>query len=44
MNPDKITVQLHNLPSSVARQVLEYERRHRRRDTVISTAGTRTAR
>ncbi|GAP47653.1 hypothetical protein [Streptomyces azureus] len=42
MNPDKITAQLQNVPSSVARQVLEYERRHRQRQEVISAAETRT--
>jgi hypothetical protein len=43
MNPDRITARLHDAPSSVARQVLEYERRHRQRDTVISAAEARTA-
>jgi flagellar motility protein MotE (MotC chaperone) len=43
MNPDKITTQLQNVPSSVARQVLEYERLHRRRQEVISAAEARTA-
>ncbi|MEU6184048.1 hypothetical protein [Streptomyces coeruleorubidus] len=43
MNPDKITAQLQNVPSSVARQVLEYERSHRQRREVISAAETRTA-
>ncbi|MDL5199706.1 hypothetical protein [Streptomyces sp. ALI-76-A] len=43
MNPDKITAQLQNVPSSVAHQVLDYERSHRRRREVISAAETRTA-
>ncbi|MFE9446318.1 hypothetical protein ACFYO2_47220 [Streptomyces sp. NPDC006602] len=43
MNPDKITTQLQNVPSSVARQVLEYERRHSQRQEVISAAQARTA-
>jgi flagellar motility protein MotE (MotC chaperone) len=44
MNPDKITAQLQNVPSTVARQVLEYERLHQQRQEVISAAETRTAR
>jgi hypothetical protein len=40
MDPDQITAQLQNVPSSTAEQVLEYERRHRRRDTIISAAET----
>lgn len=44
MNPDKITAQLENVPSTVARQVLEYERLHQRRQEVVSAAETRTAR
>ncbi|MFI5681885.1 hypothetical protein [Streptomyces cellulosae] len=43
MNPDKITTQLRNVPASVARQVLEYERLHRQRQEVMSAAETRTA-
>lgn len=43
MNPDRITAGLHDAPSSVARQVLEYEQRHRQHETVISAAEARTA-
>ncbi|UUU36547.1 hypothetical protein JIX56_45780 [Streptomyces sp. CA-210063] len=43
MNSDKIIAQLQNVPSSVARQVLEYERRHNQRQEIISAAETRTA-
>jgi hypothetical protein len=43
MNPDLITARLQNVPSSLARQVVEYERRHRQRDAVISAAEARTA-
>ncbi|MFI7020878.1 hypothetical protein [Streptomyces sp. NPDC050164] len=43
MNPDRITARLHDVPSRVARQVLEYERRHRQRGTVLSAAEARTA-
>ncbi|MFI6935405.1 hypothetical protein [Streptomyces sp. NPDC050287] len=44
MNPDKILAQLQNVPSTVARQVLEYERLHQQRQEVVSAAETRTAR
>jgi hypothetical protein len=43
MNPDEIIARLQNVSSSVARQVLAYERRHGQRDTVISAAEARTA-
>jgi flagellar motility protein MotE (MotC chaperone) len=41
MDPDQIAAQLQNVASSVARQVLEYERRHHRREKVISAAEAR---
>lgn len=43
MEPDRITAQLQNVSSIVARHVQEYERRHRQRDTVVSAAEARTA-
>ncbi|MER5227967.1 hypothetical protein [Streptomyces flaveus] len=43
MGPNEITAQLQNVPSSVARQALEYERRHQQRQKVISAAEARTA-
>ncbi|WP_330285531.1 hypothetical protein [Streptomyces sp. NBC_00576] len=43
MHPDKITTQLQNVPAGVARQVLKYERLHRRRQEVVSAAEARTA-
>ncbi|PZG95462.1 hypothetical protein C1I97_26960, partial [Streptomyces sp. NTH33] len=43
MSPDEITARLQNVPAGVARQVLEYERRHRQRDTVISATEAPTA-
>jgi hypothetical protein len=38
MDPERIKMHLHDLPDSAVRQVLEYERRHRQRDTVINAA------
>lgn len=43
MDPDQITAQLQDVPSSMAEQVLEYERSHRRRDTVINAAEARVS-
>jgi hypothetical protein len=43
MDPDHITTRLQNVPPSVARHVLEYERRHRQRETVASAAEARVA-
>ncbi|MGW5969630.1 hypothetical protein [Streptomyces sp. NPDC055186] len=42
MSPDKLTARLQNVPDGVARQVQEYERRHRQRQKVISAAEART--
>ncbi|WP_406723658.1 hypothetical protein WJ438_01780 [Streptomyces sp. GD-15H] len=44
MAPGKLTARLQNVSAGVARQVQEYERRHRRRQEVISAAEARTAR
>ncbi|TLS40888.1 hypothetical protein FE633_39310 [Streptomyces montanus] len=41
MEPSRIMDRLQNEPLSVARQVLEHERRHRRRQTIISAAEAR---
>jgi hypothetical protein len=43
MDPEQITAQLHDVPSSVAEQVLEYERGHRRREMVINAAKARVS-
>jgi hypothetical protein len=43
MDPDQITAQLQDVPSSMAEQVLEYERSHRRRETVINAAEARVS-
>ncbi|WP_328769793.1 hypothetical protein [Streptomyces sp. NBC_00286] len=42
MAENQITARLHDVPSSVARQALEYERRHQQRQKVISAAAART--
>jgi hypothetical protein len=41
MGPAEITARLHDVPTAVARQVLEYERRHRERREVVSAAEAR---
>ncbi|GGX06447.1 hypothetical protein [Streptomyces lomondensis] len=41
MGPAEITARLADAPVGVARQVMEYERRHRQRQDVISAAETR---
>ncbi|MED7825089.1 hypothetical protein [Streptomyces chiangmaiensis] len=41
MDPDEIVDRLDHVPSSEARQVLEYERRHQQRRRIISAAQTR---
>ena len=41
MSADQICARLENVPAGEARQVLDYERRHRQRSTVISAAETR---
>ncbi|MEV5440728.1 hypothetical protein AB0K80_32700 [Streptomyces sp. NPDC052682] len=41
MGPAEITAGLEDAPSGVARQVLEYERRHRQRPEVVSAAKAR---
>ncbi|GAA2632550.1 hypothetical protein [Streptomyces vastus] len=41
MDPSEIMAQLQNVSLSVAREVAEYEQRHRRREPVISTAQAR---
>ncbi|MFF4796035.1 hypothetical protein ACFY2M_41650 [Streptomyces sp. NPDC001276] len=38
MDPERIKMHLHDVPDDVARQVLEYERHHRQRDTLINAA------
>jgi hypothetical protein len=38
MDPERIKMHLHDVSPSVVRQVLEYERHHRQRDTVVNTA------
>jgi hypothetical protein len=38
MDPERITMHLHDVSDRVVRQVLEYERHHRQRDTVIDAA------
>ncbi|MEV5012060.1 hypothetical protein, partial [Streptomyces sp. NPDC055692] len=38
MDPERIKMHLHDVPDRTARQVLEYERRHRQRDTLINAA------
>ncbi|MFF7144550.1 hypothetical protein [Streptomyces nodosus] len=38
MDPERIKTHLHDVPDSQVRQVLEYERRHRQRGTVIKAA------
>ncbi|MGW2770591.1 hypothetical protein [Streptomyces sp. NPDC001275] len=38
MDPERIKMHLHEVSDDVVRQVLEYERRHRQRDTVINAA------
>ncbi|MFJ2722791.1 hypothetical protein [Streptomyces sp. NPDC087437] len=38
MDPERIKVHLPEVSDDVARQVLEYERRHRQRDTLINAA------
>jgi hypothetical protein len=43
MAPDQITARLQNVSSSAARQVREYEQRHRQRQEVISAAQARIA-
>ncbi|PWI04702.1 hypothetical protein DIZ27_43765 [Streptomyces sp. NWU339] len=44
MSPDELTARLRNVPAGIARQVQEYERRHRQRQKVVSAAEARTAR
>lgn len=41
MDPSQIMAQLQNVSLAVARQVAEYEQRHRRREPVISAAQSR---
>ncbi len=41
MDPSQIMARLQNVSLGAARQVVEYERRHRRRETVISAAQAR---
>ncbi|MFI6935931.1 hypothetical protein [Streptomyces sp. NPDC050287] len=43
MNTDEITGSLLDAPSDVARQVVEYEQRHRRRQGVLSAAEARVS-
>jgi len=43
MGPEQIVAQLQQVPVSVARQVLEYERRHRQRKTAIAAAEARVS-
>ncbi|MGW2770606.1 hypothetical protein [Streptomyces sp. NPDC001275] len=38
MDPERIKMHLHDVPDDVIRQVLEYERHHRQRDTLINAA------
>ncbi|MFD4975759.1 hypothetical protein [Streptomyces sp. NPDC058424] len=38
MDPERIKMHLHDVSDRTARQVLEYERRHRQRDTLINAA------
>ncbi|MFE4414774.1 hypothetical protein [Streptomyces sp. NPDC056821] len=38
MDPERIKMHLHDVSDDVVRQVLEYERRHRQRDTLINAA------
>ncbi|MEU1594495.1 hypothetical protein ABZ468_16900 [Streptomyces sp. NPDC005708] len=38
MDPERIKMHLHDVSDRVVRQVLEYERHHRQRDTVIDAA------
>ncbi|MFE4448060.1 hypothetical protein [Streptomyces sp. NPDC056820] len=38
MNPERIKMHLPDVPDDVIRQVLEYERHHRQRDTLINAA------
>jgi hypothetical protein len=42
MNADQITARLRTADPATARQAMDYERRHRQRDTVITAAGRRT--
>ncbi|MER5913853.1 hypothetical protein ABT124_26070 [Streptomyces sp. NPDC001982] len=41
MDPERITLHLHDVSDDVVRQVLEYERHHQHRQRVISAARTR---
>jgi hypothetical protein len=41
MDPERIKMHLRDVPVRVARQALEYERRHRKRQTVINAAQER---
>ncbi|MFJ8361828.1 hypothetical protein [Streptomyces sp. NPDC093984] len=41
MDPERIKMHLPNVSDPIVRQVLEYERHHRQRDTVINAADTR---
>ncbi|OUC94696.1 hypothetical protein [Streptomyces swartbergensis] len=43
MDTDEITASLQDAPSGVARQVLEYEQRHRQRQEIISAAEARAS-
>ncbi|MGW4047642.1 hypothetical protein [Streptomyces sp. NPDC004721] len=38
IDPERIKMHLHDVPDDVVRQVLEYERHHRQRDTLINAA------
>ncbi|MFB7116015.1 hypothetical protein [Streptomyces sp. NPDC056190] len=38
MDPERIKMHLHDVSDRMAREVLEYERRHRQRDTLINAA------
>ncbi|MEU6012279.1 hypothetical protein [Streptomyces sp. NPDC047453] len=38
MDPERIKMRLHDVSDDMVRQVLEYERRHRQRDTLINAA------
>ncbi|WP_189316692.1 hypothetical protein [Streptomyces brasiliensis] len=41
MDPERITMHLHDVSDDVAWQVLEYERQHQHRQQIISAARTR---
>ncbi|MEU6012470.1 hypothetical protein [Streptomyces sp. NPDC047453] len=41
MDPERITMRLHDVSDDVAREVLEYERQHHHRWRIISAAQAR---